>query len=140
MTQSRGYGPNAKSVYNYELGNYSSSTTYNAKIGMMYVSDYYYAANPKYWSYYGYDENNYETKSYAAAVSSNWMYNTELTWTITRTTDLDATVFYIWSFGNVVAYYRVWNLGAHARPVFYLNSNITYTGGSGTSSDPIRIN
>ena len=26
------------------------------------------------------------------------------------------------------------------RPAFYLNSNVTYTGGMGTMSDPIRIN
>ena len=38
-----------KTAYNYELGNNSSSTTYNAKIGLMYVSDYGYAASPANW-------------------------------------------------------------------------------------------
>ena len=38
-----------KTVYNYEVGSNSSSTTYSAKIGLIYVSDYAFAASQNYW-------------------------------------------------------------------------------------------
>ena len=44
---------NAKTAYNYEVGANKSSTTYNAKIGLPYLNEYYYAAAPTYWTYRG---------------------------------------------------------------------------------------
>lgn len=35
----------------------AENTTYPAQIGLMYVSDYGYAANPTYWTYPGYSSN-----------------------------------------------------------------------------------
>ena len=52
------------------------------------------------------------------------------------------TVFGINSNGNVNiinTYYNMTNLSINC-PCFYLNSNVTYVSGSGTESDPIRIN
>ena len=39
-----------KTIYNYEVGANKSSTTYNAKIGLPYVNEYGYAADPSYWA------------------------------------------------------------------------------------------
>ena len=54
----------------------STSTTgeinYEAQIGLMYVSDYGYAASPTYWTYVGYNSSDL-TKGYSAATTSNWM-------------------------------------------------------------------
>ncbi|MFR5857280.1 MAG: hypothetical protein ACLUFU_05670, partial [Bacilli bacterium] len=44
MTSANGYGNGAKTAYNYEVGSSSASTTDSMKIGLMYVSDYYYGA------------------------------------------------------------------------------------------------
>ena len=43
-----------KTAYDYEVGTNSTNTTYEAKIGLVYVNDYYYGASPTYWSYPGY--------------------------------------------------------------------------------------
>ena len=61
MTSANGYGNGAKTAYNYEVGSSSSSTTDSMKIGLMYVSDYYYGATNTYWTYPGWNssENDY---------------------------------------------------------------------------------
>ena len=58
-------------------------------------------------------------------------------WTISRSSDSSNNVFIVSGSGNVTYYYV---LSYYAvRPVFYLNSNVTYVSGTGTSTDPIRI-
>ena len=39
-----------KTAYQYEVGSSASSTTVDKKIGLMYVSDYYYSASPSAWT------------------------------------------------------------------------------------------
>lgn len=39
-----------KTVYNYEVRANKANTTYDAKIGLMYISDYGYAAFPDAWT------------------------------------------------------------------------------------------
>lgn len=39
----------------------AENTTYPAQIGLMYVSDYAYAANPTYWTYPGYSSNGHSS-------------------------------------------------------------------------------
>ena len=120
----------AKEYYNTEVGSSSSSTTDSMKIGLMYVSDYGFAASSDYWTTGLY---NYEPSK-----SSNWLAGlTE--WTISRRSDYSYGAFYVNSAGYVrggsdVGYTRA------VRPVFYLTSDNQYVSGSGTSSDPIRIN
>ena len=139
MTRANGGTSNAKTAYNYEVGSSSSSTTYSAKIGLMYVSDYYYGATNTYWTYPGYSGSaagsNYD---YRAAASNNWMCLGVTEWTISRVSDDSHYAFYVYYSGLVNGY--TVNYGSSAvRPVFYLTSSTTYVSGSGTESDPIRL-
>ena len=123
-----------KKAYNYELGNNSSSTTYNAKIGLMYVSDYGYAASPANWTttLYNYDNNTNR--------NNNWMFMGLDEWTISRSSDYTYSAYLAFivrntggvDLGNVGYYFGV-------RPSFYLKSNVAITSGDGTSSNPYRL-
>ena len=108
-----------------------NATEYIAKIGLMYVSDYGFAANPSAWTLTMNSYNN------TAATSTNWMYMGLYDWTISRSATGSNRAFFLYETGNassilVYNYYAV-------RPTFSLVSSITYTGGSGTQSDPIII-
>ena len=109
---------------------------YTAKIGLMYVSDYYYAAGPSAWTLVGYNSDN--SKSYASAKGENWLYGGGWDWTISRRADGSGSAFSVGSDGSVL-YGGVRYDGA-VRPSFNLESSITYVSGSGTQSDPILIN
>ena len=126
-----------KTAYQYEVGSSASSTTVDKKIGLMYVSDYYYSASPSAWTLVGYNGSD-ATKDYRAATSTNWLYLGSNEWTISRTSDLTNNAFGVYSTGYVHDYYVTYSRGV--RPSFNLLSSVTYASGSGTSSDPIRIN
>ena len=121
----------AKTAYNYEVGQNSDKEIYNAKIGLMYVSDYGYAASTRYWSdalfNYDFDIFNY-----------NWMYLRNSEWTIsTRSPSSYGLAMNIQSNGGIS--YTETDVPLEIRPCFYLNSNVIYLSGSGTRSDPIKI-
>ena len=126
-----------KTAYQYEVGSSASSTTYGAKIGLMYVTDYYYSASPSAWTLVGYNSSD-ATKDYRAAKTTNWLYLGSIEWTISRCSDLSTRAFYVASTG-IVSNNSVTSSYV-ARPSFNLLSSVTYASGSGTSSDPIRIN
>ena len=125
-----------KTAYQYEVGSSASTTTYDAKIGLMYVSDYYYSASPSAWTLVGY--NSDYTKSYASAKGENWLYGGGEDWTISRYSDYSDSAFFVSSDG-VVRFNLVGN-GYGVRPSFSLLSSTTYVSGSGSMSDPVRIN
>ena len=125
-----------KTAYQYEVGSSASTTTYDAKIGLMYVSDYYYSASPSAWTLVGY--NSDYTKSYASAKGENWLYGGGWDWTISRNSDHSGIAFFVDNYGNVVDYDVRDNFGV--RPSFSLLSSTTYVSGSGSMSDPVRIN
>ena len=105
-----------------------NASTYSAKIGLMYVSDYGFAAAPSAWTTI--------MNSYSTFTSVNWMYMGLNEWILTRKSDSDYTAFTLDYSGNMCAY-AVYAFAI--RPVFYLTSDVTYKSGTGTSSDPIRI-
>jgi len=115
-----------------------NATTYSAKIGLMYVSDYGFAADPSTWTMIlGQSGIDSEMKK-------NWMYMGLDEWTISRRTDdvsgvFDASgVFDVYIAGGVLSGYA---RNARAlRPVFSLKSSVNYASGSGTAADPISIN
>ena len=125
-----------KTAYQYEVGSSASTTTYDAKIGLMYVSDYYYSASPSAWTLVGY--NSDYTKSYASAKGENWLYGGGWDWTISRHSDYSNTAFDV-SYDGDVGYDDV-NDSSGVRPSFSLLSSTTYVSGSGSMSDPVRIN
>ena len=134
----RNAGP--KTAYQYEVGSSASSTTYDAKIGLMYVTDYYYSASPSAWTLVGW--NSDYSKSYASANGENWLYGGGWDWTISRHLSDSKHAFFVHRIGDI-GFLTDGIVGDsfHAvRPSFFLNSSVTYSSGTGTSSDPIRIN
>ncbi len=120
-----------KQYYVRELGSSSSNTTYSAKIGLMYVTDYGYASTPTNWSMSLY---NY---GLTANILNNWLYFGNNEWTITRYTNNLDSVFRITNLGIVgtITLEYSWNV----RPTFYLKSNVVITSGDGTSTNPYRL-
>ena len=143
----------AKEVYDYEIKNPSTTastgeTEYSAKIGLMYVSDYMFAVLQDNWTLVAYNSND-ATKDYRAIKAENWLYLGSDEYTITRSSKYSFEVFAIYSSGEVYSYSVSCDSGEplpcsvyakYARPSFYLISSVEYSGGTGTSSDPIRIN
>ena len=125
-----------KTAYQYEVGSSASTTTYDAKIGLMYVSDYYYSASPSAWTLVGY--NSDYTKSYASAKGENWLYGGGWDWTISRNSGNSFNAFSVYNYGYVYRYDVSDGIGV--RPSFSLLSSTTYVSGSGSMSDPVRIN
>ena len=126
-----------KTAYQNEVGSNASTTTIDKKIGLMYVSDYYYGASPSAWTLVGFNSSD-ATKDYRAATSTNWLYLGSYEWTISRISDRTNDAFGVSSTGNVY-HYIVTNSYA-VRPSFNLESSITYISGDGTIEKPIRIN
>ena len=125
-------------------GSYSTTgeINYEAQIGLMYVSDYGYAASPSAWSktlnsYNGNDDNG------AAIKTINWLYFGSYEWTISRNADDTYYAFSVFSTGNVYYSYVDYDVVRYSngvRPSFYLLSSITYVSGDGTQNSPIIIN
>ena len=114
-------------------------TEYSAKIGLMYVTDYEFAASLSAWTLIGYLESD-STKDYRAATNNNWMYMGLYDWTISRSADDSDSAFSVDYDGSVGGDYVNDDGGSAVRPVFNLESSVTYVSGSGTQSDPIIIN
>lgn len=107
-----------------------STLFYNAKIGLMYITDYGYAASPEYW--------NVDLWRYWNAVNFNWMYLGSEEWTISKYRSTSA--LYIFSSGwagndvgePVTHVYDV-------RPTFFLNENVKITRGDGSYLNPFYL-
>ena len=117
-------------AYQYEVGSSASTTTYDAKIGLMYVSDYGFAA----------DQSGWTTKlsSYNSNTSKNWLYFGSTEWTISRGSDSTNAAFRVNSTGTV--FYSLVNRSYAVRPSFNFEPSTTYVSGSGSMSDPVRVN
>ena len=124
-----------KQKYENELVNPATADVEHAKIGLMYVSDYSYAADPSYWTTQMYREDG---QDYRLAATSNWMYMGLYEWTISRSSGNTDISFIVLTAGDVGSNFVSANFFA-ARPVFYLESAVTYVSGSGSMTDPLRI-
>ena len=137
-TYSNIYSKTPSVVYQNEIVNpvttntTDNATEYTAKIGLMYVSDYGFAAEPSAWTLTIGNYNN------TTATSTNWMYMGLYEWTISRSADRSYRAFRVDGDG-LVNYFDVRNYYA-VRPSFNLESSITYLSGSGSASDPMLIN
>ena len=120
-----------KNAYQNEIINPIENITYSDEIGLMYVSDYGYAASPGNWTTRLSDYDN-DTNT-----ANNWMYMGLFEWTITTHTPGSAYVFYVHYYGDLG--YSNPDEGNAARPVFYLKSNVRLVDGNGTASDPYKI-
>ena len=134
----------AKTAYQNEIVNpvttnsQDNKTEYSAKIGLMYVSDYMYAAPQDKWTLVGYNSSD-ASKDYRAATSVNWMYMGLYEWTISRDAGYSDFAFDVASTGYV-SNFNFGYIACGVRPVFNLSSSVNYVSGSGTAADPILVN
>ena len=110
-----------------------NATELKAKVGLMYASDYGFAAASSSWTtnLYSYDGT--------AIKSVNWMHMGLKEWTISRNADNLSNAFFVSDTGYV-GHSSVGSYAFGVRPVFNLSSSVNYVSGSGTAADPIRIN
>ena len=128
----RFFSNTSKEFYDVERGETGYGTNpviAENKIGLMYVSDYGFAAEPSSWS------TNLNT--YYRVADSNWMYMGLTDWTITPSSLNAYSVFFLVTNGNL-SYNSAFN-SSSIRPVFYLMSNVKLESGSGTQTNPYRI-
>ena len=107
-----------------------------SKIGLMYASDYGFAASPSAWtktlnSYAGTDANGTSIKTI------NWMYMGFSEWTISPYSSDSVDVFSLDYRGQLS--YHFANNGFGSRPVVYLKASVLYAGGLGTKDSPITL-
>ena len=134
------YSVTPSEMYTAEIKN--ATKTYGpsdgtSKIGLMYASDYGFAASPSAWTMtlsYTESDNGYDSN---AVRSVNWMYMGYVEWTITPHASAIIYAFYLSNYGNLSGNF-VKN-GAGSRPVLYLKSSVLYAGGSGTKDSPITL-
>ena len=133
---------NAKTAYNYEVGVNSLGLTDTMKIGLVYLSDYYYAADPTYWSYVGSGGFNTTTGSYnpdyALSYGYDWMHSQMEPWTLSRDSSTTDVVFCIGYEGRVYGYTPNSTYQA-VNPSFYIDGSIKLVGGTGTQYDPYKL-
>ena len=125
------YNVTVPKTYTNEITSPTDKTTYDAKVGLMYVSDYGYAAAPSAWTItlYIYDSEEIPNE--------NWMCMGLNEWTITNRTDATKVAHFVPSVCSISD--ANVNTALAIRPVFYLNSNVTYVSGFGTKIEPILI-
>ena len=102
------------------------------KLGLMYASDYGYAAS---------DEckqtlNNYNNTT---CKNNNWLFKSNNEWILPQNANDSGGVFYFYSGGGVSCNYRAGGWQFAVRPGLYLKSSVQIIGGSGTSTDPYVI-
>ena len=104
------------------------STTTDAKIGLMYLSDYLYAS-----SYYTSSDTTTQGTSYFG--NKNWLYKGH-EWTLTPYASNATGVWGV--FNGSANGYTTFNPYS-ARPSFYLKSTVSISGGDGTFANPYII-
>ena len=119
----------AKTFYTAEITN--TTKTHAAKIGLMYASDYGFATTSDYWTK---KVSVYNSE----AREKDWLYFESIDWLLSPTSGSSFGAWRIYD-GGRVGWDYVDNTYA-VRPSFYLNQSVQYISGSGTLSDPIRIN
>ena len=117
-----------KTLYDYEVGVNALNVISIGKIGLMYVTDSDYAANPINWN--ASSTNN---------INDNWLVMGLWELTISLHLNGGGGSFMIDPQGSISYGYAMEDFWCTIRPTFYLNSNVEYVSGLGTSSDPIRI-
>ena len=102
-----------------------------SKIGLMYASDYGFAAASNTWS------TTMDLYNNSSITSVNWMYMGHIEWTLTPDSSHSFTAFFLGGDGRV--YSNGTRGGYDSRPVLYLKSSALYAGGSGAKNSPITL-
>ncbi len=123
----------APNAYQNEIINSDQNKIVSAKIGLMYVNDYGYAASPSAWT------TNLVSYNDSSILDVNWMYMGLYEWTLAPQLDNSFNAFHVTIMGYIVNC-GISNYSIGVRPVFYLTSSTTYVSGDGTMSKPFIIN
>ncbi len=120
------------------ISNGNSSYVYNGKVGLLYVSDYYYTYGLGINDACFKNSNSCTSGNPEALLNSSWMYKNINMWTMNTYTTSNQPVYYVTSsYGLSLA-------GTPSRyetlPVAYLNSDIIHSDGDGTQENPYVIN
>ncbi len=105
--------------------------TYTDYVGLMYLSDYMYGTLPKYWT----TATNYNKEE---VKTNDWLYLGVNEWTISRNSLLSSNALDVSLTGYASSYNYVYG-PCSVRPVVYLSSDVKITGGSGTETDPYKL-
>ena len=127
----------AKIAYQKEIGRLvtnTSNSAFEAKIGLMYISDYGFAAAPSAWT------ANLNTYYGESIKNVNWMYMGLYEWTITRALRSSSYVYNVEGTGSLSTGGAGVNYAYAVRPVFNLTSSVNYVSGDGTQNSPFRVN
>ncbi len=103
-------------------------------IWFKYASDYGFAASPKYRNLPGYKDEGEDIRK---GIKENWLYTGNYEWTISQLSSYAYLVFFVSATGCVRN--ELAPVAHVVRPVFNLVSSVTYASGTGTKSNPIRI-
>ena len=123
-----------KAMYTAEITN--ATKTYGpsngtSKIGLMYASDYGFAAAPSAWT-------SKMSDYYSSAITSiNWVYMGLYEWTIMPDSSDSSDLFSLYINGSVSRGSA--RSGFGVRPVLYLKASVPYAGGTGTKDLPITL-
>lgn len=120
----------SKTFYDTEITNATKTVT--SKIGLMYASDYGFATTNNYWTI--------NLSAYSSeAKNEDWLYLGTIEWTLSpNPVSLPEGAITVNGGAISVNYYSV-QYYYNYRPAFYLVSDIQYVSGSGTSTDPYRV-
>ena len=120
----------AKQYYDSEIKN---QTGYEEimPVGLMYLSDYGYAASPENWQTELYNYDN------TTNTNNNWLYLGKNERTISRQSGDASNVFYVDRRGFVSS--GIASNAFAVRPSIFLKSEIAFDGGTGSVEDPYRI-
>ncbi len=129
----------AENCYNedYSMGSRAckdTDLTYLDQIGLMYVTDYGYAAYPEAWDKSMYNQG-YNQED---IIKNNWMYMGLHEWTISRPSSNGNTAFVI----NNIGYTNTSSLLTYSlsvRPAFYLDYSTKIKSGDGSKTNPFRL-
>ena len=131
LNSSSGY---SNQIYGYERGTtvYSGRpTTWIGKIGLMYPSDYGYAADLSQCT-----QNLY---NYNVCKTNNWLFKSTRQWLLSSFTSSSSNTWFVESNGYVndvnSASYNYYSI----RPTLYLNFNLSMESGDGSESSPYQL-
>ena len=110
----------------------SATKKYTAKIGLMYPSDYGFAARDDYWTLRLYD---YDSE----AKNKDWLYLGVDEWTLSPDGGSD-NAWRVTSSGDVYSNHNYTTFTNAVRPSFYLLPSVNYADGDGSQNSPYRIN
>ncbi len=134
-----GYGTSyitTNEMYGYERGTLRFDNNrplyWDGMVGLMYPSDYGYAAGNT--CVKGIPLDDYQEER---CMNKNWLYNSNIRqWLMSPYSDNSRLVFYVNLSGSVIVNDDFGNGVDSVRPVFFLNSSASITGGEGTSAAP----